>query len=193
MDEESDDDFQVYITTENDLTQFDTNPYDDPTQSGCFSPTHTATTPVPSPSPSPSIDIHTVITPRISTEVTTSTSTSTTSTRGRSITATTSTSVPSLSVQPGVVPNMDGKSPVDFFRLLFDERVFNLIYEETTRYATQYLEKNKEYLESHPHARAHEWTKHPLKPKEIDAFFALVIGMGICGYPSIRYEFIFCT
>ena len=81
---------------------------------------------------------------------------------------------------------MNNKPPVDFFFQLFDERVMDLLYGETTRYASQYLQKNTEYLEGHPHARAHEFKKNPLTPKEIEVFISLVIAMGICGFPSIR-------
>ena len=81
---------------------------------------------------------------------------------------------------------MNGKPPVDFFFQLVDDRAMDLIYSETMRYATQYLQKNTEYLEGHPHARAHEWKNNPLTPKEIEVFISLMIAMGICGFPSIR-------
>ena len=95
-------------------------------------------------------------------------------------------SPPSFSATPGVIPNMEGKSPVDFFRLLFDSRVIDLVHTETIRYAGQYLEREKEHLDAHPHARAHDWQKQLLTHKEIEAFLALLIGMGICGFPTFR-------
>ena len=75
---------------------------------------------------------------------------------------------------------------MDFFRLMFDERVLDLIFNETNRYATQYLEREREHLDTHPNARAHEWRKQQLTIKEIDAFIALLIAMGICGFPTLR-------
>lgn len=91
-----------------------------------------------------------------------------------------------FSARPGVVPNMEGKSPVDFFRLIFKEKVMKLIYTETCRYASQYLDREKEYLDKHPHARAHDWCRTELTVKEIEAFLALLIAMGMCGLPTQR-------
>ena len=34
--------------------------------------------------------------------------------------------------------------PVEFFRLMFSDRVFDLIHTETRRYASQYLERERE-------------------------------------------------
>ena len=52
---------------------------------------------------------------------------------------------------PGVVPDMSDGEPVDFFRLFFDERVIQLLLDETTRYANQYLQRETEHLRTHPH------------------------------------------
>ena len=61
-----------------------------------------------------------------------------------------------------------------------------LILTETRRYASQYLEREKDYLQRHPQARAHSWEKIPLTAKELDVFLALLIGMGNCGFPTLR-------
>ena len=95
-------------------------------------------------------------------------------------------SPPAFTASPGVIPNMEGKEPVDFFCLMFDEQVVDHILDETSRYALQYLEKEKEHLASHPNARAHDWNKYPLTRREIEAFLALLIAMGICGFPTLR-------
>ena len=87
---------------------------------------------------------------------------------------------------PGVVPDMTDKEPIEFFRLFFDQRVMDLIHSETTRYTDQYLEREKEHLDTHPRARAHEWCKAPLTLKEVEVFLALIIAMGICGFPTLR-------
>ena len=99
---------------------------------------------------------------------------------------TTSPSAPDFTAIGGVIPDTNNMAPVDFFRLMFDDRVFDLILTETNRYADQYLEREKEYLESHPKARAHEWRKTELTIKEVEAFIALLIAMGLCGFPSQR-------
>ena len=85
-----------------------------------------------------------------------------------------------------MIPDTDGMAPVDFFRLMFDGDVLNLIFTETNRYASQYLEREREHLESHPKARAHDWKKKELTIKEIEAFLALLIAMGLCGFPTLR-------
>ena len=66
---------------------------------------------------------------------------------------------PVFTAHPGVIPDTDGMAPVDFFRLMFDGDVLNLIFTETNRYASQYLQREREHLESHPKARAHDWKK----------------------------------
>ena len=87
-----------------------------------------------------------------------------------------------FAVTPGVVPDMAGKEPVEFFNVLFDDTIKRHVWQETTRYAEQYIEKNKHYLEDHPQARAHDWIRRPMVLKEVDALFAMVIAMGIVGF-----------
>ena len=82
---------------------------------------------------------------------------------------------------------MEDSAPIDFFRLFFTGRVLNLIHSETTRYVDQYMEREREYLQQHPRARAHEWRRAPLMLKEVEVFLAIIIAMGICGFPSLRY------
>ena len=137
--------------------------------SGPYSPT----SPMP---PSPSL---------FPTHLTPSPPTSTQHTSSRA-TSTLQQSAPSFTASPGIILDMEGKCPVDFFRLMFDERVLDLIFNATNRYTTQYLEREKEHLDTHPNARAHEWRKQLLTIKEIDAFIALLIAMGICGFPTLR-------
>ena len=93
---------------------------------------------------------------------------------------------PVFSASPGVIPDMRESSPVDCFRLFFDDRVLTLIHTETTQYVSQYLEREREHLQTHPQARAHEWRRSPLIMKEVEAFLALLIGMGNCGFPTLR-------
>ena len=80
---------------------------------------------------------------------------------------------PTFSGTPGVIPDMAGKLPIDFFHLMFDDRVLDLLLTETTRYADQYLEREKEHLDQHPQARAHDWQRAPLSLKELEVFLAL--------------------
>ena len=69
---------------------------------------------------------------------------------------------PVFTGSPGVVPEMENRRPIEFFRLYFDEEVLELLHSETRRYTDQYLEREKEHLEQHPQARAHEWRRAPL-------------------------------
>ena len=87
---------------------------------------------------------------------------------------------------PGVVPNMSGKEPLDFFNLMFDSKAKKIIFDETTRYAEQYMAKNHEYLQQHKQARGHDWIRKPMVPKEVDALIAMVIAMGVVGLPTLR-------
>ena len=87
---------------------------------------------------------------------------------------------------PGVVSGMEDKAPIDFFRMFFDGEVLDLIHSETSRYVDQYLEREREHLQQHPKARAHEWRRAPLLLKEVEVFLALIIAMGICGFPTLR-------
>ena len=82
---------------------------------------------------------------------------------------------------------MSGKEPVDFFRLLFDDPLLQLIVTETNCYAEQHLESHQEYLQQHPQARAHDWRRTPLSQKELEAFLSLLLVMGVCGLPSLRF------
>ena len=77
-------------------------------------------------------------------------------------------------------------SPVDCFLQLFDNDILEHIHKETNRYLEQYLEDNKEHLEQHPKARVHGLSRHPITLEDIKAFIAILIGMGLCGFPSIR-------
>lgn len=81
---------------------------------------------------------------------------------------------------------MENKSPIDFFRLFFNDEVMSLILTETRRYTDQYFVREREYLDQHPQARAHMCQRAPLTLKELDIFLALIIGMGVCGFPTLR-------
>lgn len=91
-----------------------------------------------------------------------------------------------FSESPGIVPDMRGKQPVDFFNLLFDNEIKTILYDETSRHAKQYIEEYKEYLAEHKDARAHDWKRKPMVPKEVDALLAIIISMGVVGYPTLK-------
>lgn len=81
---------------------------------------------------------------------------------------------------------MTEKSPVDFFNLFIDDEVKQTILNETIRYAHQYMESNKDYMDHHPKARVHDWVRQPIVIKEVDALLAIIIAIGLVGYPTLR-------
>ena len=54
-----------------------------------------------------------------------------------------------------IIQAMTVRSPVNFFNQLIDEVVKLIILNETIRYAQQYIESNKEYIDRHPKARVY--------------------------------------
>ena len=93
----------------------------------------------------------------------------------------------SVTSLPHNSPDMMGKSPADFFNLLFSEEIKENIWTETTRFADQYIQKH-DFIASHPKARVHDWIRQSMTLKEVDALLSIIIAMGIVGYPSIRYQ-----
>ena len=89
----------------------------------------------------------------------------------------------SVTSLPHNSPDMMGKSPVDFFNLLFSEEIKENIWTETTRFADQY------FIVRHP--RVHDWIRQPMTLKEVDALLSIIIAMGIVGYPTIRCNYYF--
>ena len=50
------------------------------------------------------------------------------------------------------------------------------------------MEDNKEHLEEHPQAGIHELSRLLITLEDIKAFIAILIGMSICRFPSIRRD-----
>ena len=89
---------------------------------------------------------------------------------------------------PGIDLNkLNGQQPIDFFNAFFTEEVKELIFRETTRYAEQDLEANKQYLEDHKYARGNQWKHNPMKREEVDILLGVLIVMGVVGFPTQRY------
>ena len=81
----------------------------------------------------------------------------------------------------------DGKEgPVDFFRLFFTPEVVDIIYIQSSLYAEQQHHTHKDYLDHHPHARAHDWVRNPLKRSEIEPLLAILLTMGVLGFLTLR-------
>lgn len=82
---------------------------------------------------------------------------------------------------------MTRKEPVDFFHLFFTPEVKDIIYSETTRFAEQQLSANSEYLNSHPYSRGHDWLRNPMRREEVDPLLAILLTMGLLGFPTLRF------
>lgn len=96
---------------------------------------------------------------------------------------------PSYSRRPGLnfPANMGNhsKKPVEYFNLLFPEYAFELIVEETNRYAAQYLQKYSDLHGELPlNSRFRNWTN--CNVNEIKAYVGLQIFMGVCRKPSLK-------
>ena len=85
------------------------------------------------------------------------------------------------SKRPGILVDTSDFKPVDYFKLFFPSEAFNLIANETNRYAAQ-------YLDSHPNlpqnSRFLAW--RVTSPDEMQAFVALQIAMGLCEKPTVE-------
>lgn len=71
--------------------------------------------------------------------------------------------------------------PVDYFSLLFPDEAFDLMSEETNRYAMQYLDTTADFSEN---SHFHYW--HDTSSEEMKAYVALQIAMGLCQKPSLE-------
>ena len=77
------------------------------------------------------------------------------------------------------------QEPIDFFHL-FTEEVKNNVFIETCKYADQKTQQNAEYLQNHKEARGNQWLKKPMKIEELNPLVAILLTMGIVGYPKVR-------
>ena len=68
-----------------------------------------------------------------------------------------SSTIPTFSKNVGVVPDMSGKEPVDYYRLFISDHIIDKVLEETNRYGDQYMESHQDHLTNHPRARPHDF------------------------------------
>ena len=81
--------------------------------------------------------------------------------------------------------HIQAETPIEFFNSLFSIHARDLIFEQTTLYSQQWLRKNQSFLSSHPHARAHDIQN--IQRNEMYALIAIIITLGVVGFPSVRY------
>ena len=89
--------------------------------------------------------------------------------------------LPPFTGQSGVLHHLpqDSREAVDFFKLMLGDDFFQLISQETNRYAAQILAA-ADILP--PHSRLQQW--RDTTPEEMHAFVAILISMGIDDRPT---------
>ena len=92
--------------------------------------------------------------------------------------------IPHFNERVGLLVDMEKQDPINFFQQYFTADLNELILSETTRYANQYVASHKQFLEDHPRARAHQFSKKPFTQSDLDRFIALVIVMGVVNMPQ---------
>ena len=93
-------------------------------------------------------------------------------------------SIPEFIQCSGVMKNMEGMEPLDFFYELFPEDLIEDIVLESNRYGQQYIDSHASYLKDHPRARAHQFMRNMFTPHDIRKVLGLIICMGIVNMPS---------
>lgn len=91
--------------------------------------------------------------------------------------------LPEYAQRPGLLVNTDGFKAGDFFQLFFTNPVFELMANETNRYADQFFDSGAELL---PNSRLRKWIDNPTNASEMKAMVALHIAMGLCKKPSTK-------
>ena len=86
----------------------------------------------------------------------------------------------------GVIPDMTGKEPVDYYRLFITDSLLQNVLDETNRYGEQYVQSHQDYLTSHPRARSHDFVKRRFTMSELLRLIVLMITMGIVDLPSLK-------
>ena len=94
--------------------------------------------------------------------------------------------LPAFAEKPGVVPDMTGKKPVDYYRLFVTDSLLQNVLDETNRYGEQYVEAHQDHLTDHPRERAHNFVKRKFSMSELLRVIVLIITMGIVDLPSLK-------
>ena len=72
------------------------------------------------------------------------------------------------------------------FNIFFSNDVKDQIVTQTCKYAEQKITENSEYLQQQKEARGNQWKKKTMKREEIHPLLAIILTMGIVGYPRVR-------
>ena len=94
--------------------------------------------------------------------------------------------IPVFAENVGVIPDMTGKEPVDYYRLFITDSLLQNVLDETNRYGEQYVQSHQDYVTSHPRARSHDFVKRRFTMSELLRLIVLMITMGIVDLPSLK-------
>ena len=75
---------------------------------------------------------------------------------------------------------------LEFFNHFFTSEGKDLIYTETVRFAEREVASSEEYLDKYCHVRGNEWRRNPIERNEVIPLLAIIITMGVVGYPTLR-------
>ena len=92
-------------------------------------------------------------------------------------------SVPTFRESSGVIPDMTGKEPVDYFELYFTDELKRHIVQETNRYGDQCVESHEQHLLTHP--RGYDFIKRRFTITDILRFLGLNFVMRVVSLPKI--------
>ena len=95
--------------------------------------------------------------------------------------------IPEFTEKCGVVKDLSGKQPVDYFFELFHDELQDYIVDESNRYGQQYIDNHQAYLKQHRRARANEFVNKPFTRIQFRLFLSLIICMGIVNMPNIHH------
>ena len=90
---------------------------------------------------------------------------------------------------PPQIMKIDSDSSFDYFSLMFDKNIFDIMTEQTNIYAFDYISSKSDYLRKFPKSRIHKWS--PVSNPDFRALLAVFILMGINKFPDQRGKYIF--
>ena len=94
--------------------------------------------------------------------------------------------LPVFAENVGVIPDMTGKEPVDYYRLFITDSLLQNVLDETNLYGEQYVQSHQNYLTAHPRAKSHDFVKRQFTMSELQRLIVLMITMGTVDLPSLK-------
>ena len=92
--------------------------------------------------------------------------------------------IPSYTLQPGCSEFVEGENLLDYFSLLFTDKILQHIVEHTKLVCHTYIETH----ELAPHSRVRQWSKCFHDVIELRRFLAILIIIGLVRYPQLEHH-----